>query len=188
MAPHPPSADVPIPTHAELFLAFFKITLSGFGGALPWTRRMLVEQKGWLTPEEFNDDYALCQLLPGPNVVNLAAVFGSRARGAGGAVAAWAGFLVLPFAVMVCAAVLYRNYGEVRAVRGVLAGLAPAAAGLLLATAAKMAVPIFRLRGPASAIVVAAAVAIGVMEWPLLYVLLALTPLSIAVSAGKNRR
>lgn len=185
---HRPPADAAIPTHAELFLAFFKITLSGFGGALPWTRRMLVEQKRWLTPEEFNDDYALCQLLPGPNIVNLAAVFGSRARGASGAIAAWGGFLVLPFFVMVGAAVIYRNYGEVPAVRGVLAGLAPAAAGLLLATAAKMAVPIFRLRGPAPAIVVAVAVAIGVMDWPLLYVLLALTPLSIAVSAWKARR
>lgn len=187
MAQHP-SAGTPIPTHAELFLAFFKITLSGFGGALPWTRRMLVEQKHWLTPEEFNDAYALCQLLPGPNVVNLAAIFGSRARGASGAIAAWAGFLVLPFSVMVAAAVLYRNYGEVRAVRGVLSGIAPAAAGLLLATAAKMAVPIFRRRVAAAAIVVAAAVAIGVLDWPLLFVLLALTPLSIALSAWETRR
>ena len=188
MAHHPPPADLPIPTHTELFLAFFKITLSGFGGALPWTRRMLVDQKRWLSPEDFNDAYALCQLLPGPNVVNLAAIFGSRARGISGAVAAWTGFLLLPFAVMVAAAVLYGNYGEVRAVRGVLAGLAPAAAGLLLATAAKMAVPIFRDRGAAPAIVVAVAVAIGVMDWPLPYVLLALTPLSIVVSAWKNRR
>ncbi len=187
MADHPP-AGAPIPTHAELFLAFFRITLSGFGGALPWARRMLVEQKEWLTPQEFNDVYALCQLLPGPNVVNLAAIFGSRARGAGGAIAAWAGFLLLPFSVMVAAAVLYGSYGEVRAVRGVLSGMAPAAAGLLLATAAKMAVPIFRRRGAAAAIVVAVALAIGVMGWPLLYVLLALTPLSIMASAWTARR
>ncbi len=149
---------------------------------------MLVEQKEWLTPQEFNDVYALCQLLPGPNVVNLAAIFGSRARGAGGAIAAWAGFLLLPFSVMVAAAVLYGSYGEVRAVRGVLSGMAPAAAGLLLATAAKMAVPIFRRRGAAAAIVVAVALAIGVMGWPLLYVLLALTPLSIMASAWTARR
>ena len=187
MADHPP-AGAPIPTHAELFLAFFRITLSGFGGARPWARRMLVDQKGWLTPQEFNDVYALCQLLPGPNVVNLAAIFGSRARGAGGAIAAWAGFLLLPFTVMAAAAVLYGNFGEVRAVRGVLSGMAPAAAGLLLATAAKMAVPIFRRLGAAAAIVVAVAVGIGVMEWPLLYVLLALTPLSIAASAWTARR
>ncbi len=142
-----------------------------------------------MTPQEFNDAYALCQLLPGPNVVNLAAIFGSRARGAGGAIAAWAGFLLLPFSVMLAAAVLYGNYGEVRAVRGVLSGMAPAAAGLLLATAAKMAVPIFRRRGAPAVIVVAVAVAIGVIEWPLQYVLLALTPpLSIAASAWAARR
>ena len=188
MAHHPPPADLPIPTHTELFLAFFKITLSGFGGALPWTRRMLVDQKRWLSPEDFNDAYALCQLLPGPNVVNLAAIFGSRARGISGAVAAWTGFLLLPFAVMVAAAVLYGNYGEVRAVRGILAGLAPAAAGLLVATAAKMAVPIFRRRSAAAVIVVAVAVAIGVMDWPLVAVLMTLTPLSIAASAWLARR
>lgn len=187
MADHPP-AGATNPTHAELFLAFFRITLSGFGGALPWTRRMLVERKKWLTAEEFNDAYALCQLLPGPNVVNLAAIFGSRARGAGGAIAAWMGFLLLPFSVIVTAAVLYRNYGEIPAVSGVLSGMAPAAAGLLLATAAKMAVPIFRRRGVAPAIVVAVAVAIGVMDWPLLYVLLTLTPLSIALAAWKAAR
>ena len=104
-----PSAP-PIPTHAELFLAFFKITLSGFGGTLPWTRRMFVEEKRWMTAEEFNDVYALCQFLPGPNIVNLTAVFGSRMRGATGALAAWSGFLVLPFALMVTVGVLYAQY------------------------------------------------------------------------------
>ena len=123
--------------------------MSGFGGALPWTRRMFVEQKKWLTAEEFNDAYALCQLLPGPNIVNFAAVFGSRMRGAAGALAAWSGFLLVPFTVMVAAAIFYRHYGDMQAVRGVLAGIAPAAAGLLIATAAKMAVPVFRRRGPA---------------------------------------
>ena len=62
----PPSTAAPIPSHAELFLAFFRITLSGFGGTLPWTRRMFVERKRWMTAEEFNEAYALCQFLPGP--------------------------------------------------------------------------------------------------------------------------
>ena len=84
----PPRAAAPIPTHAELFLAFFKITLSGFGGTLPWTRRMFVEEKRWMTAEEFNDVYALCQFLPGPNIVNLTVgvrlAHARRDRGAGG--------------------------------------------------------------------------------------------------------
>lgn len=175
------------PSHAELFFAFVRITLSGFGGALPWTRRMFVERKKWLTPEEFNDVYALCQMLPGPNVVNLAAVFGSRVRGAGGALAAWSGFLLLPFMVMVAAAIFYQHYGDVQAVRGVLAGIAPAAAGLLIATAAKMAGPVFRGRGLAPIIVIAVTVAIGVLNWPLVPVLLVLTPVSIALCALRGR-
>ena len=108
-----PPAAAPIPTHAELFLAFFKITLMGFGGTLMWTRRMFVERKRWMTAEEFNDVYALCQFLPGPNVVNLTAVFGSRMRGPSGAVAAWSGFLILPFCVMLAAGMLYDRYGDV---------------------------------------------------------------------------
>src|SRR3954466_84090 len=133
------SSAAPIPTHAELFLAFFRITLSGFGGTLAWTRIMFVEKKRWMTSEEFNDVYTLCQFLPGPNIVNLTAVFGSRMRGPTGAIAAWAGFRVVRCCVMLGAGILYERYGDVDAVRRVLAGVAPAAAGLLIATAAKMA-------------------------------------------------
>ncbi|MSP44495.1 MAG: chromate transporter [Xanthobacteraceae bacterium] len=172
----------PIPSHADLFLAFFKITLSGFGGTLPWTRRMFVEEKRWLTAEEFNDVYALCQFLPGPNIVNLTAVFGSRMRGATGAMAAWAGFLIVPFCVMLAAAMLYERYGDVEAVRRVLSGIAPAAAGLIVATVAKMAAPMFRSFGPAPIVLLVTAFAIGLMRWPLLLVLIVIAPVSIALA------
>jgi chromate transporter len=178
-----PPAIVPhIPTHAELFLAFFRITLSGFGGTLAWTRIMFVERKRWMTAEEFNEAYAFCQFLPGPNIVNLTSVFGSRMRGATGAVAAWSGFLIVPFCVMLAAAVLYERYGDVETVRRVLSGIAPAAAGLLIAAVAKMAMPMFRSVGPAPAILLATAFAIGLMRWSLLLVLLVLAPLSIALA------
>src|SRR6187200_1284564 len=177
-----PAAGPPIPTHAELFLAFFKITLSGFGGTLPWTRRMFVEQKRWLTAQEFNELYALCQFLPGPNIVNLTSVFGSRMRGATGAIAAWSGFLLLPFCVMLAAAILYERYSDVEAVRRVLSGIAPAAAGLMIATVAKMAAPMFRKLGPAPFVVIATAIAIGLMRWPLLWVMLTMVPASIGLA------
>jgi chromate transporter len=125
-----------------------------------------------MTAEEFNNVYTLCQFLPGPNIVNLTAVFGSRMRGPTGAMAAWAGFLVVPFCVMLVAGILYERYGDVEAVRRVLAGIAPAAAGLLIATAAKMAVPMFRSFGPAPFVLLATAAAIGLMRWPLLLVLI----------------
>jgi chromate transporter len=165
-----------------LFLAFFRITLSGFGGTLPWTRRMFVEQKRWMTAHEFNEAYALCQFLPGPNIVNLTSVFGSRMRGPTGALAAWAGFLVLPFFMMIAAAVLYQRYGDVEAVRRVLGGIAPAAAGLMIATVAKMAAPMFVRVGPAPFVLLAVAFAIGIMRWPLLLVLIVLAPTSVALA------
>ncbi|MEI8152413.1 MAG: chromate transporter [Hyphomicrobiales bacterium] len=177
----PPPASA-IPTHAELFLAFFKITLSGFGGTLPWTRRMFVEEKRWMTAQEFNDIYALCQFLPGPNIVNLTSVFGSRMRGPTGAAAAWSGFLIVPFCVMLAAAMLYERYGNVEAVRHVLSGVAPAAAGLIIATVVKMAKPMFRSFGPAPFVLLGTAVAIGLMRWPLLLVLIVMAPLSIGIA------
>jgi chromate transporter len=184
-APPPPAA--PIPSHTELFLAFFKITLSGFGGTLPWTRRMFVEEKRWMTAEEFNEAYALCQFLPGPNIVNLTSVFGSRMRGPTGALAAWLGFLLVPFFTMIVAAALYRRYGDVEAVRRVLAGIAPAAAGLLIATVAKMAAPMFRSFGPAPFVMLVTAAAIGLMRWPLLWVLIVMAPTGIALAWWKQR-
>jgi chromate transporter len=182
-----PSPASPIPTHADLFLAFFRITLSGFGGTLPWTRRMFVEEKRWLTAQEFNDVYALCQFLPGPNIVNLTSVFGSRMRGPTGAMAAWAGFLIVPFCVMLAAGILYERYGDVEPVRRVLSGIAPAAAGLIIATVAKMATPMFRRWGPAPFVVVATAFAIGLMRWPLVAVLLVMAPLSIGLAWWTRR-
>jgi chromate transporter len=178
----PLATSPPIPSHAELFLAFFKITLMGFGGTLMWTRRMFVERKRWMTAEEFNDVYALCQFLPGPNVVNLTAVFGSRMRGPTGAIAAWSGFLILPFCVMLAAGMLYERYGDVEIVRRVLSGVAPAAAGLLIATAVKMAAPMFRRFEPAPFVMLATAFAIGLMRWPLLLVLMVIIPVSIGLA------
>jgi chromate transporter len=177
-----PQPAPPVPSHAELFLAFFRITLSGFGGTLPWTRRMFVERKRWMTAEEFNEAYALCQFMPGPNIVNLASVFGSRMRGPTGALAAWMGFLVLPFFIMVAAGVLYQRYGDVEATRRVLGGIAPAAAGLLIATVVKMAAPMFRGFGPAPFVMLGIAIAIGVMRWPLLLVMVVVAPTSIALA------
>jgi chromate transporter len=178
----PPPAASPPPRHTDLFLAFFRITLSGFGGTLPWTRRMFVEKKRWMTAEEFNDVYALCQFLPGPNIVNLTTVFGSRMRGLTGAMAAWAGFLLVPFCTMLAAGILYERYGDVEVVRRILSGVAPAAAGLIIATATKMAAPMFRRIGPAPVVLLLTVIAIGVMRWPLLLVLVVLAPTSISLA------
>jgi chromate transporter len=175
-APHAPSL-------AALFVAFLTVSLSGFGGVLPWARRMIVEQRRWMTADEFNDAYALCNFLPGPNIVNFSVVFGSRFRGPAGALVALTGLLGPPVAIVLVLGTLYARFGDVAFVRAVLAGIAPAAAGLMIATALKMAEPMLRRgAGPAPVIVVAAIIAIGVMRWPMLWVLLVLVPLSIALA------
>ncbi len=185
-ASSPPAAPY-VPSHSELFFAFVRITLSGFGGTLVWTRRMFVEEKKWMTAEEFNDAYALCQFLPGPNIVNLTSIFGSRMRGATGAFACWSGFLILPFTFMVVLGTLYAKYGDVDMLRRILGGVAAAASGLLIATAAKMAAPVFHRFGPAPFVLLATAVAIGVMRWPLLWVMVVMVPASIALAVWVRR-
>ena len=93
----PPTA--PAPTLPQLFAAFALISLCGFGGVLAWSRRMLVEQRRWMTGDEFNASYALCQFLPGPNVVNLSVIFGGRIRGPLGSVVALIGLIGPPFII-----------------------------------------------------------------------------------------
>src|SRR5262245_66448174 len=80
----------PTPTLLELLVAFTMIAIFGFGGVLYWSRRMMVEERKWMTAEEFNEAYALCNFLPGPNIVNFAVVFGCQIGGSAGA------FLALP--------------------------------------------------------------------------------------------
>ena len=108
-------------------------------------------------------------------------------RGPTGAAAAWAGFLLVPFCVMLAAGILYERYGDVDAVRRVLSGVGPAAAGLIIATVAKMAAPMFRSFGPAPFVLLATAFAIGLMRWPLLFVLIVMAPVSIGLAWARPR-
>src|SRR6201986_5376052 len=113
----------PPPILIELFVAFAKMSLAGFGGVLVWARRGIVDQHKWMTADEFNETYALCHFLPGPNIVNLTMVFGSRFRGIAGGIAAFAGLLGPPVVIMTILAMLYARFGDVEALRRVLAGV-----------------------------------------------------------------
>src|SRR5216684_781685 len=106
-----------------LFIAFAKMSLMGFGGVMVWARRAIVEQHRWLTAEEFNDTFALCHFLPGPNVVNLSVVFGSRFRGVAGGIAAFAGLVGPPVVIVTILAALYARFGEIDELRRNLAGV-----------------------------------------------------------------
>lgn len=184
LAPSPPSPASPQrPSLWELFIAFATISLSGFGGVLAWSRRMMVEERQWLTPEQFNETYALCSFLPGGNIINFSIIFGLRIRGAPGSLVAVAGLLGPPLLLVMFVGALYAHYGDLPAFRRMLTGVASAAAGLLMATVAKMARPLFR-NGTMTAPLISLAtfVAIGLIHWPLPLVLMVLVPVSIAIA------
>ncbi len=178
-----PTAPTPTPNLAQLFLGFAQISMSAFGGALPWARRVLVEDRAWLDSDDFTDTLALCQFLPGPNIINLSIAVGSRFRGPLGALCAFLGLMGAPVVLAIGLGALYGRYGQLEALRGMFAALGAAAAGLVITTAAKMAVPIVK-RQPIVGIPVIAAgfVMAGLLRWPLPLVLAVLAPLSVALA------
>jgi chromate transporter len=165
----------PVPTSRELFVAFLGVGLTGFGGVLPWARRMLVEERRWLGADEFTDVLSLCQFLPGPNIVNVAVTVGGRFHGARGALAAVVGLMAAPFAIVVALGALYTSYGHVPAVESTIRGASAVAAGLLVKMART------GLTRSSAALVAAAAFGgIAIARFPLLAVLGVVAPLSVA--------
>lgn len=165
-------------TLGELYLGFFTAGARGFGGAMPWARRVLVEERRWLTPREFTDVFGLCNFLPGPNIVNVSVVVGARFGGPRGAVVAFLGLMTLPFLVVLALAALYTRYGHLAGIDAALRGVGAAAGGLVFATGVKMAEGLPRT-ALAVGFLALAFVAIGLLRWPLVPVLFTLAPLSV---------
>ena len=186
-APDLPKSDPP--GVFTLFFAFAKMSLAGFGGVLAFARRGIVEQHRWMTADEFNETFALCHFLPGPNIVNLSVVFGSRFRGVIGGVAAFTGLVGPPMLLCIILAALYSRYGELETLRRILAGVSCAAVGLLVSVMFRMMKPLIKRRDVTSLVVlVAVFVAVGLARLPLATVLLIATPISIAIAFLLQRR
>ncbi len=170
-----------------LFLAFFRAGVMGFGGVLPMARRVLVEERRWQSPEEFNELLALCQFLPGANVANLAVILGARTCGIGGSVAALLGLLGAPIVIVLALVTLYARFGGIPMVAHLVMGLSAGAAGLMLATAIKIARPV---RRSVPGIVVAALTfaALGPLRLPFVASLAVLAPFSILLAWMMRRR
>ena len=187
--PDIPAAHAPPPGLLALFLAFARMSLAGFGGVLVFARRAIVEQHRWMTADEFNETFALCHFLPGPNIVNLSMVFGARLRGIAGGIAAFAGLLLPPTLIMTVLAIIYAHFGDVDVLRRSLAGISCAAVGLLIAVVFRMMTPLLkRMDAAALILMLAVFVAIGVLRLPLQAVLLVAIPVSIAVSFVLRRK
>src|ERR1700674_2726953 len=191
----PPAAvlapELPTPSPPgliALFVAFAKMSLAGFGGVMVWARRGIVDQHRWMTTDEFNETYALCHFLPGPNVVNLSVVFGSRFRGIPGGIAVFAGLLGPPIVIVTILAALYAHFGEIDALRRILAGVSCAAVGLLLSAVFRMMMPLVKRRDWVGlALLAAVFIAVGLLRLPLPAVLLVGIPISIAITFAMRR-
>lgn len=165
----------------DLFFAFLQISLSGFGGAINWAHRALVEKRRWMSDEDFTETLSLCQFLPGPNIVNFAMCLGQRQHGLPGALAALAGVIVVPLGIFIGLGALYTSFGQMAVVHGVLSGISAAAAGFMISVGVRIAGP--HRRRPWSALFgTAAFIGMGLLKFPLVYVLLTLAPPSIGVA------
>ncbi|QDQ80840.1 chromate transporter [Paraburkholderia megapolitana] len=189
MNQQPTSPDTSLthrPTLREIFGGFLGLGLISFGGALPLARRAVVERRHWLTAAEFTDLLGLCQFLPGGNVINLSVAIGMRFRGLPGALAGLLGLIAGPSLVVIGLGVLYEHTQNDPHVKHLFAGLAAAAAGLLVAMAVKILLPL--RHDPAAAIIAALGfVAIAIVRVPLLPTMLVLTPLSMLVAARARK-
>jgi chromate transporter len=168
----------PVPgSPSDLFFAFNRLALQGFGGVLPVAQRELVERRGWLSKAEFVELLSVGQVLPGPNIVNMALIFGDRFFGWRGAFASLGGLLLAPLAIVLVLAVLVRQGAGSPLVADALRGMGVVAAGLVLSTAIRLwstlKSNVIGLRACA-AIAAATALAIGGMRWPLVWVLIGL--------------
>ncbi|MDQ2963973.1 MAG: chromate transporter [Pseudomonadota bacterium] len=179
------TAPSPTVSTSTLFVGFLKIGLSGFGGVMPFARRMIVERRRWLSELEFLDVLSLSQFLPGPNIVNVSVIIGRRFQGVRGAAAAYAGLLLMPLVIVLALATVYAQFAQVEAVRGACRGVSASASALIVATALKLARP---LKTSAWQVVIcgAAFVAVALLRVPLLWMLAALCPVSIGIAWWKR--
>ncbi|MEN3930478.1 chromate transporter [Microvirga sp. W0021] len=186
----PPQNRLP-PVHEvkchELFIGFFLIGIVGFGGVMPWIRRMVVEQRRWLSEEEFINMLSICQILPGANVGNMAVCLGSRFAGIRGSVSAIAGLFTAPFFIVILFAIFYSKYAGVPFVENIFRGVSAAASGLVISMGIKIMLPVCRT--PHAIIVtILAVMGITVLKLPLLWVVAILAPASILVLWLLGRR
>ncbi len=178
-------------TKTELFFTFAAIALQGFGGVLTIIQREIVDKRRWLSTKEFTEDWAVSQILPGGNVVNLCIILGNRYFGWRGALAALSGILLPPLVIVLLLATLYNQYVHLPEVAGAVRGMGAAAAGLIGAVSLKM-MPGLKRNEMGSlvcaALIAMTFIAIGLLRWPLVYVVMGLGAPAFAYAAWIIRR
>ena len=170
-----PAAPRPQPRDcADLFWSFTWLALQGFGGVRAVVQRELVEKKRWMTNDEFVEDWAVAQIMPGPNVVNLSIMIGERYFGWRGAVAALAGMLTFPLILVLAVAVVYAQFASQPAVAGALRGMGAVAAGLIAGMGLKLSSTLRKHPlglAVCVGLVALTVIAMAVLRWPLFWTL-----------------
>lgn len=184
-------ATTPVPeSPLQLFLVFTLLALQGFGGVIAVAQRVLVEQRQWLTRDQFIEILALAQVLPGPNVCNVALMTGDRFFGWRGAFAALGGMMALPLVIVLAVAAAYAQYATDAVVAGAFRGMGAVAAGLILGTALKLASALASNPMGARVCWIAGAgmfVSVALLRLPLVWVLLVLGSLACAFAWTRLR-
>jgi chromate transporter len=159
----------------------------GFGGVAPVARHVLVEDRKWLSDKDYASVLGLGQILPGANVVNASVMIGERFHGLFGSLIALSGLMAMPMIILIGLATLYEHFSAFPAVQAAIAGMAAAAAGLVVGTALKMA---RRLKPTRSAVIfgLLAFLCVGLLRAQLIPSIIVLGPLSIAAVAWEKRR
>jgi chromate transporter len=170
----------------ELFLVFSGLALRGFGGVLPWAQRVLVEERRWLTREEFLETLAFGQLLPGPNVCNVAIMVGDRWFGWRGAVVALGGMIAAPLAIVIIGISLYNRSADWPMLKHALAGMGAVAGGLFMATAVKLALG-SRSQWRWWAFGLLAFIGLAVLRWPMATLMLVLAPIAVGLARSLRK-
>lgn len=182
-ASRPAESNTVTPSLAAMTLGFATMALQGVGGVLVFARRYIVERARWMTGQEFDEAFAFSQLLPGPNIVNFAVMYGQRHHGVLGAIMAFLGILAPPVALVMAIAAAYAQFGDIEVLRRILNGTAVAAAGLLFSVVLKMSAPLARQRSIRAGVIVAGIfLSIVVFRVPLPFVLLVALPASVGMA------
>jgi chromate transporter len=184
-----PAENRPQPKSVQdLFISFTLLALQGFGGVLAVVQHELVDRKRWLTREEYLEDWAVAQIMPGPNVINISLMIGSRYFGLRGAMAAVAGLLAIPMVLVLALALIYAEYAHHPGVAGALRGMGAVAAGLIASSGLKLLSALQKnpLGIPLCAMLACIAfVMIALLRFPLAYVLLGLGAVASALTYRK---
>jgi chromate transporter len=181
----PPAAPGRPRSPGELLRVFSALALQGFGGVLPIAQRELVERRQWLTQAQFLETLSIGQVLPGPNIVNMALMIGDRFFGWRGAGAALVGLLALPLLIVMTLAVLYTRFAAVPLVAGALHGMGAVAAGLILAMALRLLPTLARNplgRAPSALALLATLAVVGGLRWPMAYAVIGIGGAAVAAA------